>query len=137
MNPILRWGKFNLVGAMGMIVQLAALALFNRLMTGHSLCATAAAVEVTLIHNFLWHRRYTWRDRCDEASSLPAFVRFQLTNGMVSLLGNLALMRLLIHLPHLPLLAANLVAILCCSIANFALGNYWAFASADSEEYIL
>ena len=30
MNPLIRWGKFNLVGAMGMVVQLAALALFNR-----------------------------------------------------------------------------------------------------------
>jgi hypothetical protein len=30
MNTLIRWGKFNLVGAMGMVVQLAALALFNR-----------------------------------------------------------------------------------------------------------
>jgi hypothetical protein len=30
MNPIIRWGKFNLVGDMGMVMQLAALALFNR-----------------------------------------------------------------------------------------------------------
>jgi putative flippase GtrA len=134
MNPILRWGKFNIVGAMGMVVQLAALALFNRWMRGHYLCATAAAIELTLIHNFFWHSLFTWSDR---ASTPQAFVRFQLTNGMVSLVGNLVLMRLLMHINHLPLLAANVVAILSCSVANFALGNYWAFASDGSQDYIL
>jgi putative flippase GtrA len=130
MNPILRWFRFNLVGAMGMVVQLAALALFNRWMAGHYLWATAAAIELTVIHNFLWHRRFTWRDR---ASTSLQFVRFQLSNGMVSLAGNLLLMRLLVRVGHLPLLAANLVAILCCSVANFALGNYWAFATAQKS----
>jgi putative flippase GtrA len=134
MNPILRWARFNAVGAMGMVLQLAALAAFNRLMAGHSLCAIAAAVELTVVHNFLWHRRYTWRDR---ASTPLQFVRFQLSNGMVSLVGNLALMRLLDRVPHLPLLAANLAAILCCSVVNFILGNRWVFARANSEEYIL
>ena len=33
MNPLIRWGKFNLVGAMGMVVQLGALAAINRLRT--------------------------------------------------------------------------------------------------------
>ncbi|HSY36499.1 MAG TPA: hypothetical protein VK814_12165 [Acidobacteriaceae bacterium] len=39
------------------------------------------------------------------------------------LLGNLALMQLLVHEAHLPLLVSNLAAILCCSVANFYLGN--------------
>jgi hypothetical protein len=30
MKVLIRWGKFNLVGAMGMVVQLTALALFTR-----------------------------------------------------------------------------------------------------------
>jgi len=47
---------------------------------------------------------------------------------LVSMLGNLALMRLLVGIAHIPLLAANCIAILCCSILNFCLGNNWAFA---------
>ncbi len=53
MNTFIRWGKFNLVGAIGMVVQLTALALFNRWSRGHYLCASAAAVEITLLHNFV------------------------------------------------------------------------------------
>jgi putative flippase GtrA len=45
------------------------------------------------------------------------------------MLGNLALMRILVNEAHLPLLAANAIAILCCSIINFCLGNNWAFAA--------
>ena len=96
MNPLIRWGKFNLVGAMGMVVQLAALALFNRVSAGHYLYATAAAIELALIHNFVWHLHYTWRDRRDRTALLTQFIRFHLSNGLVSMLGNLVLMRILL-----------------------------------------
>jgi putative flippase GtrA len=128
MSPLQRWAKFNLVGAIGMAVQLAALALFNRWMSGHYLFASAAAIELTLLHNFLWHVHYTWRDRRDSASRLRQLARFHLANGLISMLGNLTLTHLLIHSAHLPLLISNGIAILCCSMANFCLSNIWAFA---------
>jgi len=129
MNPLIRWGKFNLVGAMGMVVQLAALALFNRVSAGHYLYATAAAIELALIHNFVWHLHYTWRDRRDRAALLTQFIRFHFSNGLVSMLGNLVLMRILVHEARVPLLVSNSIAILCCSLVNFCLGNHWAFAA--------
>jgi putative flippase GtrA len=132
MKTLLRWGKFNLVGALGMVVQLAALAGFNRIMAGHYLYATAAAIELTLLHNFVWHLHFTWRDRRDESAVRGQLLRFHLSNGLVSMLGNLLLMRVLMHGPHLPLLAANGIAILCCSVLNFCLGNSWAFAERRS-----
>jgi putative flippase GtrA len=133
---LLRWGRFNLVGVMGTAVQLGALALFARLHQGrpdqgHYLLASAAALELTLLHNFLWHRRYTWRGR--QGPAIAQFLRFQLSNGLVSLAGNLGLMRLLVHREHMPVVIANAVAILCCSAANFCLGDRWAFASARSN----
>jgi putative flippase GtrA len=127
MNALIRWGKFNLVGAMGVVVQLASLALINRLAPGHYLYATAVAIELTLLHNFVWHVHYTWRDRRDDAW-FGQLIRFHLSNGLVSMLGNLVLMRILVHEAHIPVLAANGVAILCCSIINFCLGDSWAFA---------
>jgi putative flippase GtrA len=128
-NTFIRWGKFNLVGAMGMVLQLAALALFNHWSVGHYLYASAAAVELTLLHNFVWHLHYTWRDRRDDSALLAQLLRFHLSNGLVSMLGNLALMRILVHEARIPLLASNCIAILCCSIVNFCLGNKWAFAA--------
>jgi putative flippase GtrA len=126
-RTFIRWAKFNLVGAMGMAVQLGALALFNRWIAGRYLYASAAALEIALLHNFVWHVHYTWRDRRDSAPRLRQCVRFHLSNGLVSMLGNLALMRLLVQHANLPLLASNAIAILCCAMANFFLGNNWAF----------
>ena len=127
MNTFIRWCRFNVVGAMGMVVQLAALALIDRWTTGHYLCATALAIELTLVHNLVWHLHYTWRDRRDDSTLLAQFVRFHLSNGLVSMLGNLALMPVLVHEAGLPLLVANGIAILCCSIVNFCFGDHWAF----------
>jgi putative flippase GtrA len=134
MNTLLRWGKFNLVGAMGMGLQLTVLALFNRQAAGHYLYASAAAIELTLLHNFMWHLHYTWRDRRDGATRLRQFVRFHLCNGLVSMLGNLTLTRLLVHEVGLPLIISNAIAILCCSMVNFCLGNKWAFVEAPNAE---
>jgi putative flippase GtrA len=127
-NTFIRWWKFNLVGAMGMVVQLAALAVFDRCMAGHYLYASAAAIELTLLHNFAWHLHYTWRDRRDDLTPLAQCLRFHLSNGLVSMLGNLVLIRILVHDAHIPLLISNSIAILLCSILNFFLGNSWAFA---------
>lgn len=132
MNTLIRWLKFNLVGAIGVAIQLAALALFNRLAPGHYLCTTAVAIEFTLLHNFVWHLHFTWRDRRDDSEVLAQLVRFHLSNGLVSMLGNLILMRLLVQQAHLPILLANVVAILCCGILNFILSNHWAFRQTVS-----
>jgi putative flippase GtrA len=129
MNTFIRWGKFNLVGVMGMVVQIGALNLIERCAPGHYLFATAAAIEITLLHNFIWHTRYTWRDRRDGSALSVQCIRFHLTNGLISMLGNLAIMRILVDEANTPVLAANMIAILCCSITNFCLGDRWAFAS--------
>ena len=144
MNVMARWGKFNLVGAVGMAVQLGALALINHLAPGHYMVATAAAIEITLLHNFVWHLHYTWRDRFPTLNAFRAgrpgdrrglaghLIRFHLSNGLVSMVGNLALMPVLVEGVRIPVVAANAIAILCCSIVNFCLGHNWAFAPALS-----
>jgi putative flippase GtrA len=130
-TTLIHWLKFNLVGMLGVGVQLSSLALFNGWMRGHYLLATIAALELTLLHNFVWHLHFTWRDntRTGRASALTQLFRFHLSNGLVSLAGNLALMRVLVSQAHLPLLASNAIAIVACSLVNFSLSHYWIFAA--------
>jgi putative flippase GtrA len=98
----------------------------------HYLLAAAAALEMTLLHNFLWHCNYTWRDRQMLDTRGRMFVRYHLSSGVISMLGNLAMMRLLVQQAHLPVLVADVGAILCCSILNFFAGNSWAFAPTQA-----
>lgn len=134
MNILIRWGKFNLVGAFGMAVQLGALAFLNHAMQGNYMLATAAAIEIALLHNFVWHLHYTWRDRRCRSAIAGQFIRFHLSNGLVSMVGNLALMPILVAGARLPIILANAIAILCCSIVNFLLGDRWAFAETQKAK---
>lgn len=133
MNVLIRWGKFNLVGLIGAGVQLTALAAINPLARGHYLLATAAALELTLVHNFIWHLHYTWRDRRSTSATLLQLLRFHASNGLLSFAGNLVLMRLLVGTAHRPVLAANCIAIAACSLVNFSLGDTWVFAHPPAD----
>jgi len=122
----LRWLKFNFVGLIGIGVQLLALALLKSGLHLNYLLATALAVETAVVHNFLWHERFTWADRVAKAQ-LAQFIKFNLTNGAISLFGNLLLMRFFAGSLRVPYLASNLVTITCCSVFNFMVGDCFVF----------
>ncbi|MGA2859356.1 MAG: GtrA family protein [Candidatus Sulfotelmatobacter sp.] len=210
-SKLVRFSKFNFVGGIGIAVQFAALFLLKSVFNFNYLLATALAVETAVLHNFVWHERFTWVDRLTPApeqrtsgakalpeerrvvaalkrarensssapsglghfplsthglrrglhshaasrlkasihrvvetldlthtlkrcatpnpwrSSLARLARFHLANGAVSILGNLALMKLLAGQGHMNYLAANAIAILVCSLANFLMSDEWVF----------
>jgi putative flippase GtrA len=124
-----RWLRFNLVGGIGVALQLALLLLLKSVLGLNYLIATALAVEATVAHNFLWHERYTWADRVQPSwrKSLGRLLRFNLTNGAVSLGGNLVLMKVMVSFWHVSYLVANGVAIVLCSLVNFVVSNEYVF----------
>lgn len=127
-----RWMKFNLVGAAGIAVQLGAV----YLLTGSGMdymFATLLAVEAAVLHNFIWHAHYTWADRKggSEFGLAIRLLRFNLTTGVVSMGGNVLLVRLLVGGAHLPVLTANLASITACSVANFLVSDRWVFEFVD------
>lgn len=117
---MLRWLKFNAVGAAGVVVQLGLLALLLRL-GAHYLLATALAVESAVLHNYYWHVRWTWKGR--EGS----LWRFHLTNGLISVVSNLIWMRTFTGWLGVAPFPANLMAIALTSLANFLFGDRWVF----------
>jgi putative flippase GtrA len=128
-TSVIRWLKFNAVGVLGIAVQLAVLLGLKTGFRLNYLLATALAVEAAVLHNFLWHERYTWADRVQPSwrKSLPRLLRFNLTTGAVSILGNLALMKVLVDLGHMNFLLANGVAIALCSVLNFVVSDRVVF----------
>lgn len=124
-----RWLKFNFVGGIGIAVQFGALFLLKSVLGLDYLYATGFAVEAAVIHNFLWHEQFTWVDRVQSSwqRSLRRLARFNLTTGAVSIIGNLALMRVMVGQGHMNYLVANAIAIVLCSIANFLISDQWVF----------
>ena len=127
-----RWIMFNGVGVLGLAVQLATLALLVHGLGWHYLVATAIAVEAAVLHNFIWHQRVTWRERRAGGvlTLLGRLGRFHLLNGLVSLAGNLTLMGLLAGGLGMHPVAANIVAVLACSILNFFASEVLVFRTA-------
>ena len=122
----MRWLKFNLVGGIGIAVQLLALFVLKAGLHCSYLIATALAVETAVIHNFLWHERYTWADR--SRAGFTRFLKFNLTTGLFSIGGNLVLMKLLVDPGHMNYLPANGIAITACSVVNFLVSDGFVFA---------
>lgn len=126
------WIRFNAVGIIGFAVQLLVLAALIRLGV-HYLAATVIAVEAAVLQNFVWHERWTWRARCGGLTGRAGRLRrFHLLNGVVSVLGNLAMMRLLVGALGLPAVPANLVTVLVCSIVNFVAGHRFVWVTIAS-----
>jgi putative flippase GtrA len=126
----LRLVKFSLVGGIGIAVQLAVLALLT-MMSMNYLLATGLAVESAVLHNFLWHRRFTWADRAGQQTP-ESLLRFHLSNGLISLLGNLLLMKWLVGSLRWPVLEANATTILICWAANYLASDRWVFRDSGS-----
>jgi putative flippase GtrA len=118
-----------------MCVHLGSLSLFSKGFGMEPAVATALAVEMAVLHNFTWHERFTWKDRCsvrwtDVGARL---IRFNLTTGMISLLGTTAIVKYLVSAHHLPVLIANIIAIPCCSMLNFLASDLIVFRKPASS----
>ena len=128
-----RWLIFGAVGAIGLLVQLACLWALRDLFGVHYLVAAMLAIELATLHNFAWHVRWTWSDRPGVPGDLlRRLVRFNLTNGAISIAGNLVLMLALVEMAGMPYLIANLAAVAVCACANFVASDVVVFTAGSS-----
>jgi putative flippase GtrA len=129
--------RFYAVGFIGILVQLAVLQALAEGVRTNYLVATALAVEIAVIHNFLWHDRWTWRSRTSGTDSLALrltrFWKFNLSTGAVSLATNIIVTSLLVEAGRVPYLVANLIAIAVGSAGTFLLGELVVFPARASE----
>jgi dolichol-phosphate mannosyltransferase len=99
------------------------------------LAATLVGVEAAVLHNFLWHQRWTWKER--PSGSLRdrwnRLLRFQASNGVVSLAGNTLFMGILVGTLHLPVMVAAFFSVILCSAINFLFSDQWVFQVSRDE----
>jgi len=128
------WLRFNAVGIMGTVLQLVMLSLMVKVFgKPNYLILTGIAVEFSILHNFAWHTKWTWADRMSDGllHKITALLRFNLTTGAVSMLGNLLLMRLFVGTLGWNVQIANLAAIVSCSLLNFVVSDRFVFVESS------
>jgi len=134
---MLHWIKFNIVGVFGFALQTAALYVLTHTTLHISyLAATAVAVELAVLNNFVWHQRWTWNDRpsITRKETLRRLARFNITTGLVSIAGNLLLMNLLVGRFGFPIAPANVASVATCSLLSFFLADRIAFDTECRSE---
>ena len=134
-----RWTVFNLVGLSGMAIQLGVVAGLVHVSGWHYLVATGVAVEAAVLHNFVWHHLWTWRDRppTSRRDLARRLVRFHVLNGTVSLAGNIGLTALGSGPLHIDPVISNLIAIATCATINFAASNTAVFKSIPAAALLV
>ena len=128
MSTWTRFVRFNAVSGLGIGVQLFVLWLLTQVGMNY-LAATALAVAAAVIHNFVWHRQWTWADR--ETGTFTAFLSFVAANGAVSFVTNIVVMAALVSGAGMAAIVANLIAIASAGLINFWLGDHVVFSVSD------
>jgi putative flippase GtrA len=133
-NLLRRSLRFQIVGLIGIVVQLASLAFFAKALHLNESLAVILAVECAVLHNFAWHEQWTWSDRLLPQEEMPRrLLKFHLANGLISIGGNFVLMQLFRTWLGWDLLVANLASIATLFLLNFSAGNWFVFQKTSPE----
>lgn len=126
-----RWVAFYAIGGIGFAVQLVVLGTLVEWARLDYLVATALATEISVLHNFVWHEYWTWRDRTavDGAGLWGRCLRFNAASGTISVVGNVVFTALFANLLGIHYVAANVLAVATCSILNFLAADRLVFVA--------
>ena len=128
-----RFARFATVGAIGFVLQLAALALMMAAGWPY-LLAAAIAVELAALHNFYWHERWTW---CDRGLPQRTFGRrlfdYHLTTASIAVAGNVVLTGAIVEFFGARPLLANVAVVALLAAANFGVADRWVFVVPEGH----
>ena len=129
---VMRLVRFSMAGVAGFAVQVAALAFLVSVTNMHYLVATILAVEAAILINFVWHDRWTWRDRppVTEADRWRRLARFNAMTGLTSIAGSVMVTAALVEMLSMSPIAANIISVIALGTVNFAGANTLVFRAA-------
>ena len=112
-----RFIKFAIAGTGGFFVQIAVVAVLTSLLRVNYLVATLIAVEAAILSNFVWHQRWTFRDR--SGSWLDRLIQFNALNVLTSIVGSIFLTVLFVETIGQHPVLANIASVAALSVINF------------------
>jgi putative flippase GtrA len=114
---IIRFLRFALAGTSGFVVQVGAMAVLTSLLGINYLIATVIAVEAAILANFVWHQRWTFRDR--SGAWLERLIQFNALTAITSIVGSLFLTAFLVEAIGWHPVLANIASVIGLSLLNF------------------
>jgi dolichol-phosphate mannosyltransferase len=118
--------KFLCVGAMGVVVNSAALWMLVHHLGWPYLVSSPVAIQLSIVHNFIWHDRWTFNDRRANGTWFARLKSYEVVT-LAGMALNWVLLMVLVGWAGQPLLLANLCGIAAGTLLNFAMSKLWAW----------
>jgi putative flippase GtrA len=131
-----RIGRFMTAGIAGFVLQISVLALLVALEVQY-LLATALAVELAIVFNFLWHERWTFKDRAYGAygakgayGAIGRLLKYNALTAITSILGTVLVTGFLVETCAIPVVFANIISVVALGGLNFVGADKLVFRAA-------
>ena len=128
-----RWLRFSVAGLGGFAVQIATLAVSTHLLGVHYVIATIVAVEAAILVNFVWHERWTWRERVrsrGDAGVVGRLLRFNALTALTSIAGSVVVTTFLVETASMVPVVANCISAIVLGALNFVGSDRYVFRAA-------
>lgn len=132
----MRFLRFSAGGVLGFVAQIAAIVILVQAGVQY-LAATAIAVEFAILMNFVWHERWTWKDRAYSANgasgaygAIGRLLRFNALTAVTSIAGSLVVTALLVETLSFPPVVANVISVAVLGVINFIGADTLVFRSS-------
>jgi dolichol-phosphate mannosyltransferase len=132
---MIRFFKFGVVGATGVVVDMGVLAILVYLAVMPLILAKTLATELAIMNNFILNDRWTFRDAAASCQSGRLVQRFMRSNviAFAGLCLNVALFHVQVFGLGLNLYLANLVSIGAVAVINYMLSKHFGWRMPGAE----
>lgn len=133
LTMLFRGGKFMAVAWLGMVVNTACLYLFKGVLGIRIIPASILAIEIAILHNFLWLRWWAWRDRQHRPPFFKQLLVYNAATGAVDLAANVSVLWILSTFFGVHYLLANLLGMIAGPFIKFWLNEKLIFREVKHE----
>lgn len=124
---LFRGGKFMAVAWVGMVVNTACLYLFKGVWHIRIIPASLMAIEIAIIHNFIWFRAWAWKDREQRLPFFHQLLVYNAATGAVDLVSNVSILWALSTFFGVHYLLANILGMIAGPFIKFWLNEKFIF----------
>ena len=130
--------KFQVIAWIGTVVNLGSLWLLHGNFHIPLAIAGACAIEIAIIHNFIWHYYLTWRGRVHHTKKdfFQRFLKYNLVTASIDALVNLGILWSLAHFLNVHYLFADILGMLPGPIFKFLSNEFIIFRKSKAPKKI-
>lgn len=118
--------KFGIVGGSGVLVNMGLLFILTRFLSVRLEIASAIAIEVSIVSNFLLNNLWTFKKRDTHVPFWTRLLRYHLVTGLAGVVNYLVLLLLVKTFGWHDMLS-NLIGILIGTFINYSLNSLWTW----------